>query len=372
MMENRTAGVRGKVVSVPSADELTAYLTIADEYAIHGTTTGTVLITWATGDTCKVRSEWMRGQADEQNHNSYSPYPTGSIYRNNVYLEGSSSNMKLTRYPAEVSDPGPPYTYGQIKIVGNYFAGTRTDISADLNNDSRDWVARFKDSCIMDNVHTKNGYISMGYTDEGDAYNLHFWQDSVIGNNILTTFPATTICFGMVLAYIEDGMIVSRNKLVDLGVASGTNIGQNRAPIAVTDSSHTKVIDFCKNDIQMQTTDHIAIGGAPIDQTLTFSGNHYYCARGGDDWFEFKDDVRKTEAEWVAQYTDTGYTMTPITYTSKQTHEGYMTSIGEGTTTIEQLATAYRNMLLNETWSTDFSKYGAPYICRNFRDNYTA
>jgi hypothetical protein len=283
--------------------------------------------------------------------------PTGTRY-----MEFNAGDTIAIDDPPTINPPCNDYCF-----YNNYFAGNSTDITADLNFGNRSWTPRHADARFMDNVMTKTNYLQLVETVGATSFWLRYWGDGcVVGNNIITTVPES-YAYGILHSRIATGQIVSRNIMYDLGLPSGTSVVSRGALVFNSDFYDQSNIQVLYNDIQMQNTDNQPVGDwqSSASVSSTWEGNRYFSLRPASSWWEI-EDIDADESTWVAETGETGYTLTSVTYTNAQTHEGYMTDIAAGATTIEELANAAEAMMLG-TWDND---YYAPYIVANFKLGY--
>jgi hypothetical protein len=266
--------------------------------------------------------------------------------------------------------PPPPYPEYQYDtcIYDNYFAGNPVDYSCDLNFENRDWTLRLHRQRFMNNVCTKTSYEPnrSGAFFGGVSLWLKWWNEGCVANNILTIMPANAPV-GINWGDWNKDVIISRNKLVNLGVASGTQVTVNRGHLAFSGNEYgISGMQILYNDFQNKATDGRLISRLESGEGFNWEGNRYYSLIATDEWGEL-DDVGVSITTMVADTGETLYSETEITYQEVLTHEAYMTDIGEGTTTIEQMAISAAAMMVPGSWDTN---YEAKYIVAAFQKEY--
>ena len=273
------------------------------------------------------------GEATNYNHNIYSAYVSGAIYRNNITTRGSNMNLKFTA--SHYSNTSPILVDNNLIIDGQQGVG--------LGNNTSGYEP-FNDFTISNNVIS-----NLGKSDhlQSIAWGIDIGFDStdtVVSQNLLINQKDSTIDNNFVfgLAGLQTNVLFTENIAYNFKHGHGLFISL----LGQVGSSGTKTnCSFSNNDIQEPTDAsyfvYVNAGGA-VTSGITFANNNYYGDRSTSDLFRNATTLTSYSLAGWATATGDNSTITEQTYPySTRDIESYMTSIGE-TATIDAFITKCR------------------------------
>lgn len=279
----------------------------------------------------------INGQATAFNHNFYWQNVNNCIIRGNITARSSSIGLKFTANPDDAADELADEKVWDVFVYNNAFIDDELG-SDTFGNDIFDVSTRFRNFCWYDNTMHHLGRGQPTDRNLGWIQQFHDWNGGFYSGNLFFAIGDATIT-SIVSLQIQGRMINTRfdsNTIYNVGNLAGgfsPTAGMIRLERVGTRTLIPTGLRITNNVLQAGGKSGPCIVDHATGADVTYEGQKYFTAlTPSTNWFSI-DGSQATEAEWVAETGETGYTTTEITFVNTDvTVEDYMTSLSQTAT----------------------------------------
>jgi len=269
-------------------------------------------------------NEKTGGQATQFNHNIYWASAKNVTIRRNLFIDGSSSGIKLTG----------KYRTSSTTIRDNLFIGNEIMISIGNNYRDPQYAYRFPNVTISDNVATHGGRLNPTNRELAWGFWLCGLDGAVISNNLLINADNdVTNSQALSINSDESRNVQWRGNIIyNWGFGQGLRISAG--------SAGSSNISFVNNKIQLPDIENVYLiyAGYDVRGEWSFSGNRYYA----DSQSFYRNGITTDLSGWNSWSGDAA-TWSQVSFLDvTRDIDTYMRSIGK-TGTIDAFVAACRS-----------------------------